>query len=98
MQSLSKEFINNRNSVSDIIQSVIGKLLWVSGQARPDISFEVSQLATNITNSDETSMKIVNKLFTNMKQNECKLIYKKLGNKNDLRIVVYSDMKTTVFH
>ena len=26
-----------------------------------------------------------------MKQNECKLIYKKLGNNNDLRIVVYSD-------
>ena len=98
LQSLSKEFINNRNSVSDIIQPVVGKLLWVCGQTRPDISFEVGQLATNIKNSDETSMKIVNKLFTNMKQNECKLIYKKLGNKNDLRIAVYSDMKTTVFH
>ena len=26
-----------------------------------------------------------------MKQNECKLIYQKLGNDNDLRIIVYSD-------
>ena len=26
-----------------------------------------------------------------MKQNECKLIYQKLGNDNDLRIIVHSD-------
>ena len=31
LQSLSKELINNRNLVSDIIQSVVGKLLWVCG-------------------------------------------------------------------
>ena len=43
-------------------------------------------------NSDESSMKNVNKLFSNMKQNECKLIYQKLGNDNDLRLIrVYSD-------
>ena len=36
-------------------------------------------------------MKNVSKLFSNMKQNEYKLIYQKLGNDNDLRIIVYSD-------
>ena len=45
--------------------SAVGKLLWVRGQTRPDISFEVCQLATNIKNSDESSMKNVNKLFSN---------------------------------
>ena len=34
--------------ISDIVQSAVGKLLWVCGQTRPDISFEVSKLATNI--------------------------------------------------
>ena len=70
----------------------MGKLFWICDQTRPDISFKVCLLATNIKNSDESSMKNVNKLFSNMKQNECKLIYQKLGNDNDLRIIrVYSD-------
>ena len=37
------------------------------------------------------SIKNVNKLFSNMKQNKYKLIYQKLGNYNDLQIIVYSD-------
>ena len=84
LQSINQKLITNRNTISDIVQSAVGKLLWVCGQTRPDISFEVCQLATNIKNSDELSMKNVNKLFSNMKQNECKLIYQKLGNDNDL--------------
>ena len=69
----------------------MGKVLWVCGKTRPDISVEVCQMATNIKNSDRSCMKNINKLFSNMKQNECKLIYQKLGNDNDLRIIVYSD-------
>ena len=91
MQSLNQTLIKNRNTISDTVQSAVGKLLWVCGQTRPDISFEVYLLATNIKNSDESSIKNVNKLFSNMKQNECKLIYQKLGNDNDLRIIVYYD-------
>ena len=71
LQSLNQKLISNRNTISDIFQSAAGKLLWVCGQARPDISFEECQLATNIKNPDESS----SKLFSNMKQNECKLIY-----------------------
>ena len=77
--------------ISDIVQSAVGKLLKVYGQTRPDISFEVCQMAGNLKSSDELSIKNVSKLFSNMKQNECKLIYQKLGNDNDLRIIVHSD-------
>ena len=84
LQSLNQNLINNRNTISGIIQSAVGKLLWVCGQTRPNLSFEVCQLATNIKSSDESSMKNVNKLFSNMKHNECELIYQKLGNGSDL--------------
>ena len=77
--------------ISDIVQSAVGKLLKVYGQTRPDISFEVCQMAGNLKSSDELSIKNVSKLFSNMKQKECKLIYQKLGNDNDLRIIVHSD-------
>ena len=87
MQSLNQKLINSINTISDIVQSAVGNLLWVCGQTRPNISFEVCQLVTNIKNSDESSMKNINKLFSNMKQNECKLIYQKLGNDNDLQII-----------
>ena len=69
LQSLNQKLISNRNTISDIFQSAAGKLLWVCGQARPDISFEECQLATNIKNPDESSSKNFNKLFSNMKQN-----------------------------
>ena len=63
LQSLNQKLISNRNTISDIVQSAVEKLFWVCGQTRPDISFEVCQLATNIKNSDGSSIKNVNKLF-----------------------------------
>ena len=38
--------------ISDIVQSAVGKLLKVYGQTRPDISFEVCQMAGNLKSSD----------------------------------------------
>ena len=93
LQSLNQKLINNGNTISDIAQSAVGKLLWVCCHTRRDISFEVCQLAADIKNSDESSIKnYFSKWFSNMKQNECKLIYQKLGKDNDLRITVYSDV------
>ena len=89
LQLLNQKLVSNRNTISDIVQSAVGKLLWVCGQTRLDISFEVCKLATNI--SDELSVNNVYRLFSNMKKKECKLIYQELGNGNDLRIIVYSD-------
>ena len=39
----------------------------------------------------KTSKNAFRYLGLDMKQNECKLIYQKLGNDNDLRIIVHSD-------
>ena len=50
LQLLNQKLIKNRNTISDIVQSAMGKLLWVCGQTTPDIYFEVYQLAANIQN------------------------------------------------
>ena len=49
------------------------------------------QLSTNIKNSDKTSLKTINKIFANIKQNHCCVRYQKLGNESHLHIVIYSD-------
>ena len=37
--------IDNSTSIPDKMRSTVGKLLWISTQTRPDISFDVCQLA-----------------------------------------------------
>ena len=44
-----------------------------------------------IKNPDKTSLKTINKIFANIKQNHRCVRYQKLGNESDLHIVIYSD-------
>ena len=37
--------VDNSTSMPDEMRSTVGKLLWVSTKTRPDISFDVCQLA-----------------------------------------------------
>ena len=39
--------IHNKTETTDLLQSHIGKLLWMSSQTRPDIAFDVCKLGTN---------------------------------------------------
>ena len=49
IDSLNTVNIKDENlSIYDTLQSAIGKSIWTSGQMRPDISFDVCQLATNL--------------------------------------------------
>ena len=77
--------------ISDIVQTSVGKMLWICSQTRPHICFDVCQLSTNIKNSDKTSLKTINKIFANIKQKHCCVRYQKLGNESELHIVIYSD-------
>ena len=43
---------------TDLLQSKIGQLLWINNQTRPDIGFEVCQIASNLKNAT-----VVNKII-----------------------------------
>ena len=77
--------------ITEIAQTSDGKLLWICSQRTPNICFDVCQLSTNIKNPDKTSLKTINKIFANIKQNHRCVRYQKLGNESDLHIVIYSD-------
>ena len=62
----------------DQLRSKIGQLLWLSGQTRPDLSFDTSQLASNLCRAEVKDLKLCNKVIkkakTNNNNNKFKLI------------------------
>ena len=47
-------------SVHDTLQSAIGKLIWIGGQTRPDVSFDVCHLASNLKQATLSDIKYFN--------------------------------------
>ena len=73
----------------DILRSKIGQLLWISNQTRPDISFDVSYLASAINTATVTKMIQCNKIITKMGNSSYQLKYSSLKGKP--RLNVYTD-------
>ena len=54
--------------IHDTLQSTIGKPIWISGQTRPNISFDVCHLASNLKNSTLADKSHLNKVIYHLKQ------------------------------
>ena len=76
--------------IHDKSQSTIGKLIWISGQTRPDISFDVCHLASNLKNSTLADIKHLNKDIFHLKQWNISLIFQYLGEISKLKLVIYA--------
>jgi hypothetical protein len=74
-----------------IIRRVVGELLWVSLMTRPDLSFDVNDLSSNIVNATIKELKDAKRLVEKAKLEPVTLNFTKLGSKNDLRIKLYTD-------
>ena len=77
--------------IHDTFQSVIGKLIWIRGQTRPDICFDVCHLASNLKNSTLDDIKHLNKVISHLKQSNVSLTFQNLGEVSDLKLVIYAD-------
>ena len=53
--------------IHDTLQSTIGKLIWINGQTKPNISFNVCHLASNLKNSTLADIKHLNKVVSHLK-------------------------------
>ena len=73
----------------DILRSKIGQLLWISNQTRPDISFDVSYLASALNTATTTEMIQCNKIISKVGNNSYQLKYSSLKAKP--RLKVYTD-------
>ena len=69
----------------------LGELLWISLLTRPDLSFEVNLLSSEINRGTVSTLKAMNKVVEKAQNSSCILQFKKLGDISDLRIKVYAD-------
>ena len=73
------------------IRRVVGELLWVSLMMRPDISYEVNKLSSEISNATIRQLKDAKRLVDKAKADPISLKFTRLGDKEDLRIKLYTD-------
>ena len=74
-----------------IIRRVVGELLWVSLMTRPDLSFEVNKLSSDIMNATIKELKDAKRLVEKAKLEPIVLNFTKLGHKDNLRIKLFTD-------
>ena len=72
------------------LRSLIGKLNWLSTQTRPDLSYSVSQLASNFKNATIKHVIQANKLVRRCKQHDIHMFFPKLD-LNNLKVRCYAD-------
>ena len=65
--------------IHNILQSKIGKLIWISGQTRTNIYFNVCHPAINLQNSTSADIKHFNKVISHIKQPNISLTFQYLG-------------------
>ena len=78
-------------SIHDTLQSTIGKLIWISGQTRPDVSFDVCHLSSNLKNSTLVDIKHLSKVISHLKQSNISLTFQYIGEIVKLKLVLYAD-------
>ena len=73
-------------------QSTLGKLLWLSGRTRPDISYDTMELSTFSKDPKVKDILTLNKVVKKVSDGDSRLCFKPMNLKTDtLKIVFYSD-------
>jgi hypothetical protein len=73
------------------IRRVVGELLWVSLMTRPDLSFEVNYLSSNISTAKIKDLKCAKRLVEKAKHEPVTLSFTRLGRSEKMRLKVYCD-------
>ena len=69
----------------------VGALLWISLVTRPDISFDVNALSSEVSKGTVKTIKEINRVISNAKIRKNKLKFVKLGDLSNLSVKVYAD-------
>ena len=74
-----------------LFRGLVGKLTWLSEMTRPDISFEVMDLASYGKEATVQNLKQINKIVDNVHKEEGRIKYSKVSEFEDLKILAITD-------
>ena len=94
--SISKERKENPDSLLSPeekaeVKQLAGQMIWATSQTRPDVAYEACQIANTGKTPTVKMILEANRAVSKMKKKDVSLIFKKLGNPEDLAVEVYSD-------
>ena len=73
------------------VRGKIGELLWISLMTRPDISFDVNVLSSEVASGTIATAKAVNRVVKKAKSCNNVLRFSRLGNLSEISVKVYAD-------
>ena len=72
-------------------RGLTGQLSWAADNTRPDLSYDVRELATRNKDASLKDLQKANKVLKKAQKDQVRLKYQRLGQWKDLRIVTYTD-------
>ena len=72
-------------------KSLIGKVLWLSTQTRPDIAYDVCQLSNHLSDPNVADILTLNKMVKKLRsEHEIQMVYNPI-NLSSMKLIVFSD-------
>jgi transposase InsO family protein len=76
---------------NNIYPEIVGQLHWIATQSRPDLSFDVLDLATYCDLGDPKLRSKINKVVRKALCNQYKIVFSSLGSIEDFELILYTD-------
>ena len=74
------------------VRAKIGEILWISLMTRPDLSYDVNVISSQVTNATVATVMEMNRIVTKAKNGKKNILkFVKLGDISDLIVKVYAD-------
>ena len=73
------------------VRGKIGELLWISLMTRPDISYEVNVLSSEVAKGTISTVKAINRIVKKTKSSKNVLRFSRLGDLSEISVRVYAD-------
>ena len=73
------------------VRGKIGELLWLSLMTRPNLSYDVNMLSSEVAKGTGATLRTVNRIVRKAKASKSVLRFSKLGKLSDISVKVYAD-------